>query len=574
MFDINNYTEKTKTVTITDPNKLFTIGDDFVGGQFVDAFSATGLVIKKDGVALVKGKNYTLPTTDKIIKEQYGQNVYSEIQMLGTTGTLVITYRAYTPYVSEEIVLMHESRLNEHYAAIDTVQNNLTNVESTVSGFDSRVTNVESAVEAAQSSIDNINTSLELAQSAISESQTDIDSLQANALLKTDNSLDTLSVSTPTDGAKFVYQDETTGAILTCSKSALTASSGIGSGDTISDVSTSTVDNFVVMSGSNGKHITDSGVPLSDMVISDNSTATIGNLPVFNDSTGKHITDSGIASSRLSYLTPGHIDWFDDYIDSSSTFPYLCLADDNKVLNASNWPMLVPYLREKKLRYMPGTALAQSAFNIEYYSIISNVATLITNLSGANLAIITALAEDNLVHGSFTNWRTITLPTAIGVISAGTYAISAINATNHTVSFAYSASNVVAAAVTATVEYYTHRLPTSEDPTGTQARHFQMAGRTLVSINDSDNECIAGLRRRDRLHGHRHSELRSGGTLLQLEARYGGGALSSISPVGGTSITIGDPITDGTNGNPRTGKTTDPRSLIAVPYICGGQYNA
>lgn len=34
------------------------------------------------------------------------------------------------------------------------------------------------------------------------------------------------------------------------------------------------------------------------------------------------------------------------------------------------------------------------------------------------------------------------------------------------------------------------------------------------------------------------------------------------------------PTTDGTNGTPRTGETTDPRSLGAVPYIWGKTYNA
>ena len=298
-------------------------------------------------------------------------------------------------------------------------------------------------------------------------------------------------------------------------------------------------------------------------VISDTGSGVVGHVAVINNVDGKHIADGGYP---LFYT--GKLEWFDDYINPSPSFPFLCLADADKVLSATNWPVLVPYLRNKPLRYMPGTTSVQTAFNITNYAITSNVATLTFGDLTAEKSILSGLVEDQLVHGSFTNWRTITLPLAIGTIAAGTYAITSLSASARTVSFSYTGTNISSTTVTAIAEFYPHRLESSIDTTGTQARHFQMVGRTLVSINDADGECIAGLRRRDRfqIHGHKYDYNTS--TAGQGAGWGGGQSVGSNS----SNVVVRDPVEIYSMGTPRTGKTTDPRSLIAVPYICGGQY--
>jgi hypothetical protein len=72
--------------------------------------------------------------------------------------------------------------------------------------------------------------------------------------------------------------------------------------------------------------------------------------------------------------------------------------------------------------------------------------------------------------------------------------------------------------------------------------------------------------------GHTHSVTKSnelGGN--QHPYNYG-----EYSNPGSTALgyaNIGDPSTDGSNGTPRTGKTTDPRALGAIPYIWGYTYS-
>lgn len=273
----------------------------------------------------------------------------------------------------------------------------------------------------------------------------------------------------------------------------------------------------------------------------------------------------------ISYaIRVGKLEWFADHFDPSENAPWLILSNPDAVLDAAHWPDLVPYYRDKKLRYMPGTGSAKTAFDITTYSRSSNTVTITLANTAPEKALLAALAEDNLVHGSFSGWISINLPSALnsGDVPAGDYAITALDAGARTISFAHTGSNVGATAVTATISVYPHRIPGST----TTARHYQIAGRTLVSINDAAGEVLTGLRRRDRFQGH------------VMSAPPGNSFVTSssglaINPGGYTYIwsynnKTGAPVTDGINGTPRVGATTDPRSLGAVLAIYGGRYIA
>lgn len=250
-------------------------------------------------------------------------------------------------------------------------------------------------------------------------------------------------------------------------------------------------------------------------------------------------------------------------------FNKICLdaIETYEDISNANWPDLVPYLRAQLLKYNDGITGAKSAYDVTAWAISSNVATLTFANTTAENAILAALAEDQIIHGSYTNYRSITLPSAIGDIDAGEYAITNINTGTRTVSFVFNSGNNSGSG-SFVVNFYENRIPGST----TTARLYQATARSLVSANDADGEEIAGLRRRDRFQGHWHNlQLYSNGTTPN--------AASGIPPYGTAGVLVElnkvkDATTDGTNGTPRTGTTTDPRMLVGHMYIHGGEYAA
>lgn len=258
-------------------------------------------------------------------------------------------------------------------------------------------------------------------------------------------------------------------------------------------------------------------------------------------------------------------------------FPAICLdtISTSTDISETNWPDLVSHLRNKVFRYMEGTASEVYIFDVTDWAIVADVATLTFMDIAAENAILAALAEDNLTHtGGYTNWRSVTLDSSIGDISAGEYAITDVDAAARTISFAFTAENN-SGAVTASVKFFQHRVPGST----TTARLFEMKGRTIVSANDSDGENIAGMMRRDRMHGHRHElytdNYRAANSAI-LKGPAQNTASTQVDTSSSTSSTVNnmsdDPGSDGTNGTPRTGKTTDPRSLVGHTYMWAGDY--
>lgn len=254
----------------------------------------------------------------------------------------------------------------------------------------------------------------------------------------------------------------------------------------------------------------------------------------------------------------------DDYFNA------ICLdaIEDYTDISSTNWADLVTHLRAKALTYFDGITGEKSSFDVTGWAISSNVATLTFANTTAENAILAALAEDNLVHGSYSNWRSVTLSAAIGDITAGEYAITDVDATSRTISFAFVASNNSGSG-SYTVNFYENRIPGST----TTARLYQATARSLVSANDADGEEIAGLRRRDRAQGHYHEmKLNSTNPSGSYQDSAQVGSADSATPNILLGYTAVEAITDGTNGTPRTGTTTDPRSLVGHLYIHGGAY--
>lgn len=254
-------------------------------------------------------------------------------------------------------------------------------------------------------------------------------------------------------------------------------------------------------------------------------------------------------------------------------FPALCLTDiaTHVDLAEANAPDAVPYLRAKKLIFKDGVSGEIASPGVTAWAIATNVATLTFTNDADHIAFLTALLEDKLAHGGYSNWRTVTLANAIGNITAGTYAITDVNASSRTISFAFTAANA-SGSVTATVDFYAHRIPGST----TTARVFGARGLTIHGANDDNGYFVAGgLRRRGFMQGHwMDSDIADG-----LNYRRVAGDAATVrdyvmlQSASATKMYL-KPVTDGTNGTPRTAKETHGPALTVHLYMHLGRYTA
>ncbi len=287
-------------------------------------------------------------------------------------------------------------------------------------------------------------------------------------------------------------------------------------------------------------------------------------------------------ATRLLYLQNlrqvGEIFPMDRYIPPSASFPALPLSWSDRSLSEANWPDLIPIARSVKMVYMAGEGAEKSAFDITHYARASNVVTITLANTTAELALLAVIAEANLVHGSFSSWWALNLPVALGSgdVPAGDYAITGIDAGNRLITFSHSGSNVSTTGVSRTVEIYPHRIPGSTST----VRHYQAAGRTLVSINDANGEVFASAMRRDRFQKFamktERGSLGTGVTDPWANAdanvvNYAGGTYTASPYINDLSVRARGFLADGA-GTPRTGSTTDPRSLGVVYYKFAGRY--
>jgi len=288
---------------------------------------------------------------------------------------------------------------------------------------------------------------------------------------------------------------------------------------------------------------------------------------------GKHIGEMYFLDSLK---TPTAFD--KDNPDTYFNGKCLDAIDGYEDVAVANWPDLVPHLRAKSLTYNEGISGQKSAFDVTNWNITSNVATLTFANSTAEIAILTALLEDNLVHGSYTNWRSITLAGAIGDISAGEYAITAIDTSLRTIKFAFASGNNSGSG-SFTANFYTNRIPGST----TTARVYEATGETLIGANYTDGDYINGLRKRDAMQ-------RIEGNLITIDPTFGpvrpGSTVDGVFSIGST-VYANSPGATSSSGrglgfdsslstSPNPAKTTDthtrPNANVGHLYIHGRSY--
>jgi hypothetical protein len=254
--------------------------------------------------------------------------------------------------------------------------------------------------------------------------------------------------------------------------------------------------------------------------------------------------------------------------NADTYFPALCLTDiaTSAVVDAANWgAAAIAYLRGLLVKFKDGLTGELAAYGVTNWAIVSNIATLTFTNDADHIAALTALLEDNSAHGSYTDWRTITLASAIGDITAGTYAITNVNASSRTVSFAFTHADN-SGAVTASAEFYANRIAGST----TTARVFSARGRAIHGAGDDNGYMVNSLARRGFFQGHRMAPLSGQDNF------WGAPNNTAVYQAGGSGltakVTTGDPVTDGTNGTPRVAKDTNSPAFVTHLYLHLGSY--
>lgn len=260
-----------------------------------------------------------------------------------------------------------------------------------------------------------------------------------------------------------------------------------------------------------------------------------------------------------------------DKDDPWAFFPGLCLdnIDTYSDIDVANWPLLVPFLRAKSYKYLEGLTGAVSAFESATYQVATNVVTLTMANNAANIALITALAEEYALTGYR---QVINIPLAIGPITAGDHLITGYNVGARQMTFAFTTGDTGPSATSQTITVHANRIVGST----TTARVYGAKALAVMSAGTATH--ISGGMRRSFFQGH-WNEIYNDEATAKGCAPTGltaGGVDGWIrAAVGAANRLIGkDIITDGTNGTPRTASETEPRSISAHLYEWAGSYIA
>lgn len=250
----------------------------------------------------------------------------------------------------------------------------------------------------------------------------------------------------------------------------------------------------------------------------------------------------------------------------TTDFPWLPVNTPSGTLDAANYIDFVDELRAEKLYYDMYGPAETSTFDVTAWDITSNVATLTFANAAPENNLLTALKADSDRHGGYTNWRSITLASAIGDITGGEYAITEVDTAARTIKFSFTAANNSASGAF-TVEFYPYRIPGST----TTARWYQCS--QLVSYAPG-SDMITGLRFDDRFQAHLRN-LDAGSSAVVGGLVGTGASLSGFGPDASSTAAVvqtGTYSSDGTNGTPRTGSTTRAAGLAVSRSVYVGSY--
>ena len=243
----------------------------------------------------------------------------------------------------------------------------------------------------------------------------------------------------------------------------------------------------------------------------------------------------------------------------SVNFPAFCLTNytGSAALSVSDWPLLVPDLRDQTIVYLEGLTGQTSVFP---GTVSGSVFTLDDTV--ANNALFAALEEDQAAFGTFTNWRTMD-------IDGVTFSMSALTAPR--------AITVTGSPSTGTqnATFYPHRIAGST----TTARLISLIGRTPVGPGAGG--VISGLLRRDQMQqitGSFQLKQNVSDSTLRSNATgsftHNGGTGSNSTQITATGSAPADEIlfNSANSPNARTGTNTHGPDFGAHLYIEGNTF--
>ncbi len=238
--------------------------------------------------------------------------------------------------------------------------------------------------------------------------------------------------------------------------------------------------------------------------------------------------------------------------------PVLPIWDADHDITSTAYPDLVTALRAQKGKSSNGAGAWVTDHNVTV------AAHVVTGSGTAWDYLLAALAEDQLVDasaattaggwgmgkGAYTNWRCLN-------VGGTDYAITNVNVGAHTVTITGDSLSGAQTAIA-----YPYRIAGA----ATSARVFRVSGE--VSVAAGWQEGVGGYRRRDRLQGHWHIL-----TLKDVDGADHWARTTTAAATAHPDNTEG-PSPDGVNGTPRTGGTTDARSVVRYFYVWAGRYIA
>lgn len=226
--------------------------------------------------------------------------------------------------------------------------------------------------------------------------------------------------------------------------------------------------------------------------------------------------------------------------------------DQEQILTQANHPDIFSALYNQQVAINGATQFTVAA-------VIDNAgfAELQLALTANELSFVGMLYDDFLYHGSYANWRTLTIPSDIGGLLAGTYEIKEVDPIANSITLNQGMPGTTGSGV---CEGYWFRVVGST----TTVRWFAV---TDSVIRSPGGDAVPGVRLLDRFQGHWHKFFgdNNGAT--------GAGTSGTVNDsVLQPAINVKDAVTDGVNGDPRTGPTTRDRSLSAIWYMYIGRY--
>lgn len=193
--------------------------------------------------------------------------------------------------------------------------------------------------------------------------------------------------------------------------------------------------------------------------------------------------------------------------------------------------------------------------------------------NATNLALVTMYANEALANGYIQTQTagasalyTGTAQRCINV--AGTdYAVTGTNVGAYTITVSGTPTTGSQTCIA-----YTYRIAGSS----TSVRLPRISGFVGVVAQDYDGVINSGWRKMDQMQGHFHNIKNSTSGTASSFAMVFSTTASPNAVTGGASgqnasLSVDAPITDGTNGTTRTGKTTDPRTYGMYAYTHAGR---